>query len=175
MTLTAFEQSDITPRYLSWLGDAEVNQYSQRHGQAAPTAEEARAWLAERAPDEHVLAIRTDDRGHVGNLKYGPVDRHNSRADISILIGEKQCWGTGIGAESIYLLTRHLFADQGLNRVDAGSGNPAFIRMVQKLGWQIEGVLRQRVLIADRFIDWTLVALLRDEFVLMPPYEGAGM
>jgi len=61
-------------------------------------------------------------------------------------------------------LTRHMFLDRGLHRGDAGTGNPAFVRLVLKLGWRIEGVLRRCVCIGAEWLDWTLVAQLRDQF-----------
>jgi RimJ/RimL family protein N-acetyltransferase len=71
----------------------------------------------------------------------------------------------------MYLVTRHLFEDRALNRVDAGSANPAFIRMVRKLGWRQEGVLLQRANIGGCLLDWTLVAQLAAEFKHRSEFE----
>jgi len=164
---------DVTARYVGWLNDPVVNASSSRLGTTASEAD-CRDYLSSLAVDEVVLGISAPDAGHVGNVKFGPIDRRDSRADISILIGERNVWGRGIGREAVYLVTRHLFGEENLNRVDAGSGNPAFIRMVQGLGWQIEGVLRERVRIGDRLLDWTLVAQLRREFVELPQYRAVA-
>jgi RimJ/RimL family protein N-acetyltransferase len=169
--LNRFRPEDISERYLDWLSDPEVNRFSQRYGQPRPIAGEARKWLDSRAPDEVVYAIFAPGLGHVGNVKYGPIDHANRRADISILIGERAAWNRGIGAEAVYLVTRHLFFDRGLVRVDAGSANPAFIRLAEKLGWRVEGVLRQHVRLGDRLVDWTLLAQMADEFRARPNFE----
>lgn len=163
----------VDERYLAWLNDPEVNRFSQRHGHHT-TLGEARAYLETLGADETVLGIEVDDLGHVGNVKYGPIDHHNRRCDISILIGEHAAWGRGVGTEAIYLVSRHLFETRGLNRLDAGSANPAFLKLVDKLGWRVEGVLRERVRIGDRFLDWTLVAQLRGEFRRRPEYESSN-
>jgi RimJ/RimL family protein N-acetyltransferase len=172
-TLRPFGADDISERYLGWLTDPEVNRYSRRANSGAVTRRQALDYLQGLQDSEIVLAILHDGHGHVGNIKYGPIDRRNSRADISILIGEPAVWGKGIGAEAVYLLTRHLFEEEGLNRVDAGSVNPGFLRLVEKLGWRREGVLRERVHLPDGAYDSVLVAQLRSEFERRPEFEPA--
>ncbi|MGD9537718.1 MAG: GNAT family N-acetyltransferase [Alphaproteobacteria bacterium] len=171
LTLRRFGPEAVDERYLAWLNDPVVNAHSRRFG-ITTNAAEARLYLASLGPDEAVLGIHHHALGHVGNIKYGPIDRTDSRADISILIGERAAWGQGIGREAVYLVTRFLFREAGLNRVDAGSGNPAFVRLVQSLGWRIEGVQRERVRIGDRYLDWTLLAQLRAEFVERPGFHS---
>lgn len=173
LTLTPFLPEQVHDRYLSWLSDPEVNRYSQRRNAGTVSAQSAQDYLSSLKTDEAVLAVHCPEHGHVGNVKYGPIDRLNRRADISILMGERQVWGRGYGTEAIYLVSRHLFETENLNRVDAGSTNPAFLRAVAKLGWRTEGVLRQRVWLGDHFVDWTLVAQLQSEFTRRPEWELA--
>jgi [ribosomal protein S5]-alanine N-acetyltransferase len=170
VVLRPFDIAHITPQYLTWLNDPDVNRYSRRFG-LTTSEDDARRYIASLAPREVILCIETPDHGHVGNIKYGPVDLSNSRADISILIGERRVWGQGLATAAIYLVARHLFLELGLNRLEAGSANPAFLRVVAKLGWRIEGVQRSRVRVGDRLLDWTLVGQLRDEFVNFPALD----
>lgn len=169
VTLVPFGPDRITDRYVAWLNDPEVNAYSRRKGMRT-TAEDAGRYLDSLRVDEHVLAILMGDE-HVGNVKFGPVDWQNACADISILIGERAAWGRGIGAEAIYLVSRHLLTEVGLNRVHADSFNPAFLKLVDKLGWRIEGVLRERVRLGERFFDDTVVSLLAREFRVVEAFE----
>jgi RimJ/RimL family protein N-acetyltransferase len=169
--LEPFTVDNITPAYLSWLVDPVVNQYSHRLGASKPTAEEAREWVSLRAKDEIIFAISTEDFGHIGNIKYGPVNWANCAADISILIGSVESWGNGFGREATYLVSKHLFLDRGLNRLFAGSVNPGYIRMVEKLGWQREGIQREEARVAGTFADSVLLSLLKREFVIDAAYE----
>lgn len=123
--------------------------------------------------DEHVLAILVGDE-HVGNVKFGPIDWQNACADISILLGERKVWGQGIGAEAVYLVSRYLLKTLGLNRVHADSFNPAFLKLVDKLGWRIEGVLRERVRLDGRFFDDTVVSQLAREFRMIEAFEPSA-
>lgn len=170
VTLVPFGADRITDRYVAWLNDPEVNAYSRRKG-VHTTAADASRYLSSLQDDEHVLAILVGDE-HVGNVKYGPVDWRNACADISILVGDRAIWGQGIGAEAVYLVSRHLLTDVGLNRVHADSSNPAFLRLVDRLGWRIEGVLRERVRLGDRFFDDTVVSLLAREFRVIDAFEA---
>lgn len=165
ISLREFREADIGARYLGWLTDPVVNEYSQRRHIQRASREDALAYLQSLRPDEVILAIMDDTAGHVGNIKYGPVDWANRRADIAILIGERSVWGRGVGGEAVRLVTNFLFGKLDINRVEAGSNNPAFLRLVQKLGWQVEGVLRDRIWMPEGFRDHTLVALLRRDTV----------
>ncbi len=164
LSLVPFTTEMITDRYLGWLSDPEVNRHSRRLGQSAVSADEAKTYLGNLHKDEQILAILTEPEGQVGNIKYGPIDWDNRRADISILIGERSVWGKGIGTEAISLVSEYLFEELELNRVDAGSRNPAFIKAVLKIGWHIEGVQKERFFTQDGFQDNTLVAFLRTDF-----------
>ena len=173
VTMTIFGMADVSARYVGWLNDPVVNEYSRRRDLPPTDAESAKAWLRTLAQDEAVYAVHAPTFGHIGNVKVGPLDHANARADLSIMLGERAAWGHGFGAEALYTLTRHLFEKVGLNRVDAGSANPSFLAMVKKLGWSVEGVLRERVRLAGQFVDWTLVAQLKRNFQRMPHLEAA--
>lgn len=172
VTLASLGPHRVTDRYVAWMNDPEVNTYSRRKG-TVTTTEDAVRYLNSLRADEHVLAILMGDE-HVGNVKFGPIDWQNACADISILVGERKVWGLGIGAEAVYLVSQHLLKTLGLNRVHADSCNPAFLRLVEKLGWQVEGVLRERVRLDDRFFDDTVVSLLAREFRVIDAFEPTG-
>lgn len=174
ITLAPFGVEDVSARYLGWLADPEVNRYSRRRLEPAQTREQAVAFLDSLDAEEQVLAIRMEPHGHVGNIKFGPIDRINRRADISILIGERAVWGLGVARETIHVLGIHLLREVGLHRIDAGTCNPAFIRAVTAIGWQVEGTLRDRIWLGDRFHDQTLMALLARDVPSRPDLEFSG-
>ena len=171
VTLVPFTPDHLSQRYLDWLNDPEVNAYSRRNGMRS-TIDDAHRYMASLRPDEIVLAILVRDR-HVGNVKLGPVDWENACADISILVGERDVWGKGVGTEAVYLVGKHLLKEIGLNRVYADSRNPAFLRLVEKLGWRVVGVQRERLRVEGRFHDNTLVSLLAREFRTIAAFEPA--
>lgn len=169
--LSPFGVERITQRYLGWLSDPVVNEYSRRRGMPPSTREQAIQYLMQLRDDENVLAIDTSAHGHVGNIKYGPIDPVNKRSDIAIMLGEKRAWGQGYGTEAVYLLSRWLFEFEGVERVDAGSANPAFLRLVEKLGWRVEAVQPTHVRIGKRALGWTTVALDVRDFRRMAKFD----
>jgi RimJ/RimL family protein N-acetyltransferase len=170
--LTPLGDSHVTDRYAAWTGDSAVNRYTRRFGKPPQSKAEIRAWIAGLGRDEIVLAIETAEFGHIGNIKYGPVNWSNLDADVSILIGERAAWGRGFGAEAHYLIAKHLFWHRGLNRVHAASINPAYVRMVEKLGWVREGIQREEARIGGEFYDSVLLGHLRREFRIRTEYEA---
>ncbi len=170
--LNPYHSKDFSLAYLSWLNDPEVNKYSGRR--YFPTTEsQAKKYLDGISEKEAVLAIYKKDSGkHIGNIKFGPVDFFHKSAEISILIGEKSEWGKGYASEAIYLVTKHLFKKLGLNRVEAGTINPAFLKTVtQKLGWTQEGILRKAFFFDGQQVDIIKVSILKEEFKELPSFE----
>lgn len=166
--LHRFEDRHFSEHYLRWLNDPEVNRYSQRSGMVTGEAA-ARDWLRSLPVTTLLLAIEcAEDGRHVGNITCGPIDSRHKLSDISILLGEKDVWGRGYGRRALKLATNFLFVNVGLNRVEAGSANPAFIKSALNLGWKIEGCQRQARRVGDQYLDWTLMALLSDDYLAQP-------
>jgi [ribosomal protein S5]-alanine N-acetyltransferase len=168
--LRPFLAKDINENYLSWLNDTETSKFSRRR--LFPTNDlQCKKYLSELKTTESVLAICTCEGKHIGNIKFGPINFIHRSADISIVIGDKNEWGKGYASEAIYLITKHLFNTIGLNRVEAGTVNPAFARVAEKLGWKKEGVFRKGYFLNNTFVDVIRVSLLKEEFVIDKKYE----
>lgn len=164
-------KADINSNYIRWMNDREVNRYSRRI--FAPTSEmDIIKYLEALSRDEFILAICIKDSNqHIGNIKYGPIDYQNKICEIRIVIGEKDEWGKGYGSETIYAVCKHLFNLHHMNRVEANSANPAFINAVKKLGWSVEGELRERFYMDGSFVSYLWMSILRKEFEEIPNYE----
>ena len=164
---------DYNMRYLAWLNDPEVNFHSKRR--FLPTRyDELQAFDSASTNNLLHLAICTQtDHNHVGNISLGPINWFHRCAEVRILIGQKTCWGKGIGAQAIYLVAKHAFQVLGLNRLEAGSINPAFNAVViDKLGWREEGRLRSKFNLNGAYVDIVLTSQLKDEFSRLPQYEA---
>jgi ribosomal-protein-alanine N-acetyltransferase len=162
--LRAFNRDDIGPRYLNWLNDPDVNQYSGRRF-SVTSKESAEKYLSSIGDSSRILAICQLEAGvHIGNIKYGPIDWFSRCTEMEILIGDKTQWGCGFATEAIELLSKHLFFTLKLHRVEAKTANPAFASAVRKLGWSQEGVMRDRFFSATGFKDYMFFSLLENEF-----------
>ena len=171
LILEQFSRQKINSRYLGWLSEPIVNYYSRRRNSPVPNFTEAIAYMQNLGPDEDVFSIIHVEHGHVGNIGYGPIDWDNSHSQIGIMIGEQKLWSQGIGTEAVYLVTKYLFTEKKLHRVEAGTANVAFVRLTEKLGWTIEGTERDRFRINNAFVSETIVSQLDHEFRIIPNLE----
>lgn len=137
LRLEPFSDELLTERYVSWLNDPEVVRFSeQRH--RVHTLESCREFVASFAGTPNGLwAIREKARKlrHIGNIST-EVDLSTGTGDIRILVGERDCWGSGLGAEAWIAVMGHLFDDLGLARVTAGTilENTGMRRIMTKSG-----------------------------------------
>lgn len=79
-------------------------------------------------------------------------------------------WGQGFAAEAVGALLDHGFAALDLNRVEADidPGNAASARMLERLGFTREGLLRERWIVGGETSDSAIYGLLRREWLARP-------
>jgi RimJ/RimL family protein N-acetyltransferase len=63
------------------------------------------------------LAIETLDSKHIGNCTCYDIDEKKEEAQIGIMLGERDYWGKGYGADAINTLVNHIFQITHLNRL----------------------------------------------------------
>lgn len=109
-----------------------------------------------KASDDHNL-IGTcgfnhwSERGHYASIGYDLMSAY---------------WGQGIMPEAVGAMLDFGFNMLGLNRIEADVtiGNSASSRVLTKLGFSYEGVLRQRGYWKDTYHDLQFYSLLREEY-----------
>jgi RimJ/RimL family protein N-acetyltransferase len=174
--LRPLERTDLTERYQSWINDPEVTRYLETaHFPQTLAMMEAFYERTTASQENLFLAIvdRATDR-HIGNIKLGPIHWIHRKATLGILIGEREYWGRGFGTEATRLVVEHAFYNLNLHRVDLGvfAEHTAAVRMYEKLGFKVEGRLREALFHEGRYKDHLLMAILRDEY--QPAVPGAA-
>jgi ribosomal-protein-alanine N-acetyltransferase len=140
--VTPFEERHLTPRYVSWLNDPEVVRYSeQRH--RTHTLDSCRAYFESfRGSPHEFLAIEASvpELGHIGNIGVA-VDVPNATGDVSIIVGEKRAWGTGLASKAWCAVVEALLQPGRLRKVTAGTMevNLPMLRLMARSGMTIEG------------------------------------
>lgn len=117
-----------------------------------------------QSPDELRLAIRLRSGGRLcGGIGLHPEPQHR-RAELGYWIGTPY-WGRGYATEAAGAVVRYGFEHLGLNRIFAHhfKRNPASGRVLQRVGMQYEGCMRQAVLKQGEFIDLEMYSILRGE------------
>ncbi len=130
------------------------------------TRADAEAWVAlqsGRDPVEHFAVC--DAAGPIGGMglttRQGDL-RHS--AEIGYWLG-RPFWGRGIATAAVKVLTAYGFETLGLIRIDARvrTGNAASVRVLEKVGYQREGLLRRAALKDGVPVDNLLYAILRED------------
>jgi RimJ/RimL family protein N-acetyltransferase len=112
------------------------------------------------------LAIEFDGRfvGMTGLEDYDPV---NGVARFFIVVGDQSVWGKGVGTAAATRILDHGFRALGLRRIVSNYllPNEASRVVHQRAGFQIEGQQRQVAWRNGAWVDQTLLAVLRDEWI----------
>jgi RimJ/RimL family protein N-acetyltransferase len=132
------------------------------------TPAEMEAWVERhrQARDEafFVIADETDTAiGHVALYQLDPVNRS---AEFGILLGAKGVWGRGIGTKATRFMIEHGFDELGLRRIylDVLETNARARSIYEKLGFNVEGRLRQHQFKNGAFVDVLVMGLFPDEY-----------
>lgn len=166
VTLRPLEMDDIDALY-TWECDIELALWSGWTPVVSSTAfrQKYEQRITNPESDLVVLAIQFEGR-IVGFVQLAEIDTYEKRAFLGIVIGEKALWGRGIGSTAIRLLLDYAFTVRGLERVSAEvyGFNQRSMRLMERVGFQKEGVLRQYEIHNGARQDLHLYGFLKPEF-----------
>ncbi len=135
-----------------------------------PAVEAARYISLQQAEQEagraSAFAIEQGVNGcFCGLVELRDIDHEHALGELSFWLAV-EFWGQGYMGEAVHPVLRYGFENLGLNRIYAYHmvRNPASGRVLQKNGFQQEGLLRQRVRKWGKFEDVLLWAMLRHEW-----------
>lgn len=94
------------------------------------------------------------------------IDIKNGKAESYMGIGEKNLHGKGVGFEIRKILLDYAFNELDLNKVYAyvWKENTPMIKLNEKVGFQIEGLLRQDILSHGEKRDRYIMGILKNEY-----------
>lgn len=100
----------------------------------------------------------------VGWVTLYRIDRTHRRAEIGYLL-DTALWGRGLGRRMVGLALEHAFGAVGLHKIEADVDprNAASCRMLEALGFQREGLLRQRWRTGGELQDSAIYGLIAGE------------
>ena len=109
-------------------------------------------------------ARRSGEAALVGWVTLYRIDRTHRRAEIGYLI-DTPLWGRGLGRRMVGLALDHAFGAMALHKIEADVDprNAASCRMLEALGFQREGLLRQRWRTGGELQDSAIYGLVADE------------
>ncbi|MFZ4596602.1 MAG: GNAT family N-acetyltransferase [Verrucomicrobiaceae bacterium] len=148
-----------------WMLDAEV---AENLGlRREPSLKRTREWIQRVTLDQscRAFAIERESR-HLGNVVLDERDERLRSARMSVYVGERDERGRGIGQAAIELALAHGFGEMDLNKIWLivhAENEPAF-GLYRKIGFQVEGRLRDGFFLRGRLIEALLMGLLKRDY-----------
>ena len=153
--LRTLDEKNATQEYCGWLNNPEVNKYLETREASIANLKQYIKGKNE-VPNCLFLGIfLKGNNKHIGNVKLEPIDLKAKKATFGILIGDKNCWGKGIGTEVTKIVMNYAFNDLGLEEVNLGvlSENKAAIKIYEKVGFYIEKKVKKGIQHGNKFYD----------------------
>ena len=101
----------------------------------------------------------------IGTCTLAHLDFSNRRAEIGYSLN-RDYWGRGVMTAALSALLGHAFDGLGLHRIEADVDprNAASIRLLERLGFRSEGLLRERWFVGGEVQDSAIYGLLAPEW-----------
>jgi RimJ/RimL family protein N-acetyltransferase len=100
----------------------------------------------------------------VGQIRFVDWSRSDRKAEVGYWL-RRRFWGRGLGTEALLLVCRFGFGKMSLRRIEAKvlAGNLRSRRLLEKVGFRLEGQSRLSGRLAGRWVDEWTFGLLRGE------------
>ncbi|HWH24961.1 MAG TPA: GNAT family protein [Candidatus Limnocylindria bacterium] len=168
---------DDLPAVIRWYHDPEIARLTRYQTRPMSNAEIERFFeIRLLSPDALAYSIlELPDWRLAGFTTFSAFDADNASVLFHITIGERDAWGRGLGSEATALMLDHAFARLGVHRVGLTvfGYNERAIRAYQKVGFRIEGRLRDAVHRDGRWWDEVAMGILADEWAELRAHWAA--
>lgn len=122
------------------------------------------AMLSKDENDTFAFAITVDGKviGSIGAFRQGNI--HRQTAELGYYIAEEY-WGKGIMTEAVKQICEYVFSKSDIIRIYAEpfAYNAASCRVLEKAGFQYEGMLRNNAVKNGKVIDMKMYSLLKED------------
>ena len=132
--------------------------YTEKDGE-----EYIRSMLSADEDNTFAFAVTVDDKA-IGSISvFRGENIHRLTAELGYYIAEEY-WGKGIMTEAVKQICDHVFKNSDIVRIYAEpfAENTASCRVLEKAGFQPEGVLRSNAVKNGKVLDMKLYALIKE-------------
>jgi RimJ/RimL family protein N-acetyltransferase len=162
--LRPVEEADH-PLILGWQNDPEVWWWMDY--ERTFTLEDIHESEARAVEEGHPFLIEATGAHPIGRIGLNQFSPRDETCFLYVFIGERDAWGMGLGGDAMVTLLRWGFDTFGLHLVQLWglSTNARAMRAYAKLGFAVDGTLRERSLKSDgERYDRTFLSITRAEF-----------
>ena len=166
--LCPLTKGDRLDNYASWLNDQETTIF-MGSGRFPATIRGLKEYIDSynKSKDGMLLGIflKKSSR-HIGNITLHQISWKDRHAEIGILIGDIKSRGKGYATEAVRLVADHAFNKLNLRKLYTGTvkGNEASKRAFEKVGFKVEGILREHFYLNGKYLDCYRMGLFKREF-----------
>jgi len=116
--------------------------------------------LQSSLPTSHHFAVDTVGGKHIGNCSYYNVSETKGKAELGIMIGNRDYWNRGYGTDAVSTLVNYIFSQTNLSRIHLKTlkSNTRAQKCFQKCGFTPYGHL-----VRDGF-SFTLMEIHRNQW-----------
>ncbi|MCC3423422.1 MAG: GNAT family N-acetyltransferase [Microcoleus sp. PH2017_01_SCD_O_A] len=109
--------------------------------------------------------VHKAEKKFIGTCGYVEWSMTHSRAEIGYALSARY-WREGYMSEAVNAIIEFGFREMLLNRIVGRCevNNIASARVMEKVGMQLEGILRQQLFVKGRYWDLKIYSILREEF-----------
>ena len=165
-SVRGLREEDVDGPSPSWFEDQDVCAHNS-HGTFVRSKEYFRDFVRRLDGQSMVVwAICHVQDGHVGNVALQNISLINQSAEFAIILGDRRHWGRGVGLLAAQAMLAHGFNNLNLHRIYCGTAatNRAMRRIALKLRMKEEGVRREHLFLAGRWVDVIEYGVLGSEF-----------
>ncbi|WBA42724.1 GNAT family N-acetyltransferase [Hymenobacter canadensis] len=171
ITLAPLKQEHVASFY-RWIRDPEVIEYSLSAFQRMQTDEQISQWYSATLQDQKSLNLGIflpDTNELIGYAGLSGISGTNQSAEYFILIGQKACWGQGVGTAVTRQVLAVGFATYQLNRImlTVSETNVGGLKAYAKAGFVEEGRMREACKRNGLFHDKIIMSVLKAEWQSM--------
>ncbi len=126
---------------------------------------ELQTWINNRETVLFTICQQSDNQP-VGQTAFVRIDQISRAAIFYIAIYNTNFWSKGYATEATQLMIEYGFEILNLNRIQlhVSCENVHAIKTYKKVGFLIEGTLRQAMYHHDKYSDFYVMAILREDF-----------
>jgi len=154
---------------LGWVNDPEVVGNFATFAGEPFTREQELAWIRQvrASSTERVFTVlAADDGRYLGQTGLHQIHRRSGLGRLAVIVGRRQDMGRGFGSAAIARTLDLAFGDEGLHKVwlVVFQTNQRARRTYERLGFTVEGILREEYRHRDGWHTMLRMGLLADEW-----------
>ncbi|MDB5097429.1 MAG: acetyltransferase [Cyanobacteria bacterium RYN_339] len=176
VSLRPVERSQI-PKLQTWFSQYELMRVLNPAAIRLVNLEAEEAWFDAMMKDTNQYLFAIHAGGElVGTTSLMQVNGKNRTATLGISIADPAARGHGYGSETLDLLLEFGFLELNLNRIQlyVMEFNPDARRLYERVGFKLDGTLRQSVFREGKYWDEHVLSMLRAEYQPDPHWGIKG-